>query len=319
MEFVLDKNSPLPPLLQIQEQIKLALLFGRLRPGDTLPSIRDVEKQIGISRNIVRNAYLALQRSGILILRHGKGVLVEKNLLYGDRNRMMEKCQGLCNEILDRVERLDISPSSFARYLFQQARDRERTSPYLVHVDATKALALERAAKISSIWQLNVPGFSFDELASMDRADLNKIRSILTNYIRLDEVRRIVKGSKINVIPLSLAFAESMRAEFHRLPSNASVVLVLDDRDYPALSSILENYRKILVGSSAKLSAIPRSRVRNFESFVKKSNFDKIIFSNRIWEEVSDKLKKNPRVTRPRLEIDLASLESARIEAGVVI
>ena len=41
MDFVLDKHTPLAAHVQIQEQIKLALLLGRLRPGDTLPSTRE--------------------------------------------------------------------------------------------------------------------------------------------------------------------------------------------------------------------------------------------------------------------------------------
>src|SRR5580698_9044387 len=65
MDLSLDKHSPLPPHAQIQEKIKLALLLGRLRPGDTLPSIREVEKETGISRNVVRKAYLELQTLGV--------------------------------------------------------------------------------------------------------------------------------------------------------------------------------------------------------------------------------------------------------------
>ena len=116
MEFVLDPHSPLPTHSQIQEQVKLALLLGRLRPGDTLPSIRDVEKEIHVSRSIVRKAYLALQRSGILTLRHGKGVLVEKHLSYSQRGDIMEQCQALSHDILSKAERMGISPSAFARY-----------------------------------------------------------------------------------------------------------------------------------------------------------------------------------------------------------
>ena len=319
MEFILDPHSPLPAHLQIQEQIKLALLLGRLRPSDTLPSIRDVEKQIRVSRNIVRKAYLGLQRSGILTLRHGKGVLVEKQLSYSQRGSIMEQCQALSADILARVERLGISPSAFARYLYQQARERERATPPLIFVDATKALALERAAKISSFWQLNVPGVSLDELGVMRKSGLKGIRTILTNYLRLDQVRKIVNRSRAEVIPLSLVFTPEMREKFRRLPPNASVVLVLDDRDYPSLSLILESYRKILVDPSVKLTAIPRSRVRDLERFVISAKYQKVIFSNRIWEEVPDSLKKHPRVTRPIMEIDLSSLESVRIRAGVVL
>ena len=164
MDFFYDRHSPLPPHLQIQEQVKLALLLGRLRPGDTLPSIRDVEKQAHISRNLVRKAYLALQRSGILTLRHGKGVLVEKHLSYSQRGAIQEQCEGLSREVLSRAEGLGIAPSAFARYLYQRAREKESTQPLLVFVDATQSLAEERAAKIASFWQVNVPGLSLDQI-----------------------------------------------------------------------------------------------------------------------------------------------------------
>ncbi len=319
MEFVLDPHSTMPVHLQLQEQIKLALLLGRLRPGDTLPSIRDVEKQIKLSRNIVRKAYLGLQRSGILTLRHGKGVLVDKQLSYSQRASVMEHCEVLCSDVLARVERLGISPSAFARYLYQRARERERKAATLVFVDATKALAVERAAKISSHWHVNVLGLSMDELSAMSANGLRGVRIILTNYLRLDQVRAIIRGSRAVVIPLSLVFTQEMRETFRRLPSNASVVLVVDDRDYPSLTLILESYRNILVDPSVKLTALPSSRVRDLEVFVKSGKYHKVIFSNRIWDQVPDRLRKHVRVTRPLMEIDLASLESVRIRAGVIL
>ncbi len=267
----------------------------------------------------MRKAYLALQRSGILTLRHGKGVLVEKQLSYGQLGNIMKKCEGLSNDVLTEVERMRISPSAFARYLYQQARERERTAPFLAFVDATKSLAEERAAKISSFWEVNITGLSMEELAALDTNRQNRIGTILTNYLRLDQVRQIVKRSGIDVIPLGLQFTPAMLGEFGRLPANASVVLVVDDRDYPSLSLILETYRKILVRPSVKLTAIPFSRVRDLERFVKSSRHHKLIFSNRIWEQVPERLKRHPRVTRPQMEIDLGSLESARIRAGVIL
>src|SRR6266542_2568442 len=106
MEFVLERHSPLPVYAQLQEQIKIALLLGHLRPGDTLPSIRDVEKQIGISRNIVRKAYLGLQRSGILNMHHGKGVLVQRHLSYDGRGSAVQQCEVLSKNLLSKVAQL---------------------------------------------------------------------------------------------------------------------------------------------------------------------------------------------------------------------
>src|SRR5581483_4300750 len=105
MEFTLDKHSDLPVVAQIREQVKIALLLGRLRPGDTLPSIRDVEKQLGVSRNLVRQAYLSLEKSRILTLHHGKGVLVQKHLNYSHKTNALEKTERLVQEILAKAEK----------------------------------------------------------------------------------------------------------------------------------------------------------------------------------------------------------------------
>jgi GntR family transcriptional regulator len=56
LKFVIQRDSSIPVHSQIKERIKTALLFGELRPGDVLPSIRDLERELGVSRAIVRRA-----------------------------------------------------------------------------------------------------------------------------------------------------------------------------------------------------------------------------------------------------------------------
>jgi DNA-binding transcriptional regulator YhcF (GntR family) len=319
MEFVLEKHSALPAHAQIKEQIKLALLLGRLRPGDTLPSIRDVEQEGGIGRNIVRRAYLELQEAGILSLRHGKGVLVEKGLSYAHRSSINEKCETMSAELMSKLKKAGISPPAFARYLYQQARKAESEAPFMVYVDSAKWVAEERAGQISSVWQFTVPARSTEELAVMDRISLRRIRKALTNYLRLDEVTRSVKGSGVEVIPLGLSFRDETIREFGKFPQGASVVLVVHETDLQALTLILELYRRILLEPRVRITAIPLSRIRDIHEFVNSSKYHKVIFSNRLWTEIPPDLKKHPRVTHPFMSVDLASLENARIQAGVII
>lgn len=319
MDLTLDKHSALPAHAQIKERIKLALLLGQLRPGDTLPSIRDVEKGTGIGRNIVRKAYLELQKSGILDLRHGKGVQVALNLSYGHRDKIPEESERLFRELIARLRTSGISPSAFARYLYHKSREEEEKTPFLAYVDATHRLATERAALISTIWQIGVPAISVEELAAMNRVQLRGLRKILTNYFRFDEVRRLVRTTSIDVIPLGLNFQEKMVKQFRRLPVGASLILVLDDRDYPSLRLIIELYRKMLLDRSATIESIPRSEIKNLAKFVSSSKYQEIIFSNRLWEKLPEDLRKHPKVSYPHMEVDLASLESARVRAGVIL
>jgi GntR family transcriptional regulator len=319
MDFLLDRHSALPIHAQIKEQIKVGLLIGHIRPGDTLPSIRDVESQTNVSRNIVRKAYLELQDSGILDLRHGKGVQVRKGINYPQLNHIRKETERMTQEILTNLRKLGISPTAFARYLYQQARSNETASPYMVYVDATHKLAEDRAAQISSLWQMDVPALAIQELENMAKSELKKMRNILTNYLRFEEVEKIVHGSHVNVIPLGLTFEKSMIGLFKRLPKNAKLVFVVDDRDYPMLTMILDLYRTVLMGPEMSITAMPIRQVGNVQKFLNSSKFDKVIFSNRIWDDLSDDSKKHPKAVHPEMEMELVSLENARILAGAIV
>ena len=56
---------------QIEEQLRRAIRTGALRPGTTVPSTRDLARQVGVSRRIVVDAYAQLAAEGYLLLRQG--------------------------------------------------------------------------------------------------------------------------------------------------------------------------------------------------------------------------------------------------------
>jgi GntR family transcriptional regulator/MocR family aminotransferase len=56
---------------QIEEQLRRAIRSGALRPGTTVPSTRDLARQVGVSRRIVVDAYAQLSAEGYLLLRQG--------------------------------------------------------------------------------------------------------------------------------------------------------------------------------------------------------------------------------------------------------
>jgi GntR family transcriptional regulator, transcriptional repressor for pyruvate dehydrogenase complex len=56
---------------QVAEQIKDLILGGRLKPGDKLPSERDLSKTLGVGRLSLREGLRILESSGILNTRYG--------------------------------------------------------------------------------------------------------------------------------------------------------------------------------------------------------------------------------------------------------
>lgn len=76
----LSNASDKPIYEQITEQMKQAILNGKLKPGDALPSIRTLAKELKISVMTTKRAYQDLERDGFIETFAGKGSFVaERN------------------------------------------------------------------------------------------------------------------------------------------------------------------------------------------------------------------------------------------------
>ena len=75
--FKIDRASPLPVYVQLAEQIRLLVRRGALKPGDPLPTVRELAVALGINANTVTRVYRDLQQEGLLRLERGLGTFVE--------------------------------------------------------------------------------------------------------------------------------------------------------------------------------------------------------------------------------------------------
>lgn len=80
IEFRLDRSSGVPAYRQLVDQVRHALQLGILRPGDQLPTVRDVVRQIAINPNTVHRSYRELEQQGLTEGRPGSGTFVKRSL-----------------------------------------------------------------------------------------------------------------------------------------------------------------------------------------------------------------------------------------------
>jgi GntR family transcriptional regulator len=72
----IDPRSPTPLYAQISTRLRVAIAAGELRPGETLPSVRQLASQLRINPATVVQAYRALETEGLVSTRHGAGTFV---------------------------------------------------------------------------------------------------------------------------------------------------------------------------------------------------------------------------------------------------
>src|ERR1700679_197694 len=65
---------------QLYEQLKNGIYAGMLRPGDRMPSTRELGKELKVSRNGVLQVFEQLMMEGFLETKTGSGTFVSKNV-----------------------------------------------------------------------------------------------------------------------------------------------------------------------------------------------------------------------------------------------
>ena len=91
MELIIRNTVNQPIYDQICTQIKAQIIAGLLQPGDPLPSIRALAKDLRISVITTKRAYDELEAQGFLYTVAGKGCFVaEKNLDLIREQRLKE-------------------------------------------------------------------------------------------------------------------------------------------------------------------------------------------------------------------------------------
>lgn len=122
----------------VQRQIEQLILRGILRPGERLPSERDLSEQLGVSRPSVREAIAALVTNDLLNTRAGSGIYVA-----------------------------NVLGSAFSAPLIQLfASHDEALFDYLSFRRDLEGLAAERAARMSSDTDLKVITAIFHKMES---------------------------------------------------------------------------------------------------------------------------------------------------------
>ena len=80
IEFRLSPRSGVATYLQLVHQVRHAVRLGILRPGDQLPTVKEVVGSLAINPNTVLKAYRELEHEGLAAGRPGLGTFVTRSL-----------------------------------------------------------------------------------------------------------------------------------------------------------------------------------------------------------------------------------------------
>ena len=105
----IDPRSPTPLYAQIAARIRLAIAAGELRPGDGLPSVRQLAGQLRINPATVVQAYRELEAEGLVATKHGAGSFVQDVAAEKRKTDREKEARRLVHELVAEAASLGIT------------------------------------------------------------------------------------------------------------------------------------------------------------------------------------------------------------------
>jgi GntR family transcriptional regulator len=123
---VISQADPRPLYLQVKEQLLHRIAVGDLKPGEEIPSIRQLAADIRVSVITIKRAYLELELEGVIQTRQGRGSFVAQNTGLDARLKEQELEQHLAAAVAV-ADLLDLSEEELLARLRRARRDRNRS------------------------------------------------------------------------------------------------------------------------------------------------------------------------------------------------
>jgi GntR family transcriptional regulator len=105
---------------QIADQVKFAVAAGVLRPGDLVPSVRELSKQLVVNPNTVARAYRELQAEGLLEPVRGTGLQVAEGAVERCRQARSEFVRGRLRSAIDEARRTELDVGQIEQILHEE-------------------------------------------------------------------------------------------------------------------------------------------------------------------------------------------------------
>jgi GntR family transcriptional regulator len=122
----IDENDPTPLWAQLDRAIRMAIVTGRLRAGDRLPTVRQLAVELRVNANTVARVYAALEREGVLATKRGVGTFITDTVPPKTHHPHRERqLRAATDKFLTEATGLGYTPRQAVRALAKRVREGE--------------------------------------------------------------------------------------------------------------------------------------------------------------------------------------------------
>lgn len=116
------EDNGVPIYVQIRDQFLGAIGSGALRPGERLPTMREVAVALKVDLNTARHAYDELEQTGAIVIIRARGTYVAERPPPVDATRLAKKVAALAQQVIALATAAGLDPGDVAQQVIQIAK-----------------------------------------------------------------------------------------------------------------------------------------------------------------------------------------------------
>lgn len=233
--IVIDKNSPVPTYRQIIKQITTMIHENQLKPGDKLPTERELASQLGIARGTVKKAYELMAAEGIIETTQGRGTFISSRQDVIPTGRK-ERALKMIDNLLEELRKLNFSYQEIKTFIELAIIQREERlddfNVAMIDCNPESLSIFER--QLTFLRHVRVARFLLDDIVSDPESEkrLKPFDLILTTSTHYSELLGKLPSLKDKLIQVAVSPSQETIIEMASLSPVQRLGVVCESRNF---------------------------------------------------------------------------------------
>jgi len=303
----LDPSSPVPLYHQLAEALRYQIATGALAAGAQLSPLRQAAREWRINLHTVRRAYQELAAAGLVETRTPEGTHVMGKTDPADHASSL---RAFVARVRREAREHGLSPFALARLL--AGGESPGPAPRTVYVaECSETQCRDLAAQLEARWDVCAVPWCLGGTSDLAEPPPGPI---VATYFHYNDVRRAWPARLADVRFVAIRPDAGLLSLAGSGQRRRRVPVVLCERDAPMAQNIAADLALLLPPDRVRLSV--RIVARAADALRRRRLGEVLLFSPRLWGELSNDARRMPAVREARYVFDPTDLEALGGELG---
>ena len=227
----------------VYDHCLMMISCGKWPAGMRLPSIRNAEREWGVNRIAIQQAYKRLASQGIAVSKPRSGYYVtsqERIHRISDHRVELENLYRTFSDTI--LKTTALAPLPVFRYLAKLAQIRDKEAPMCAFVECTLTQARAHAREVADRFGLSVMPITVEEIAGKENRIPRHVSVLLTTYFHSAQLMTLSKSGRLEVVAMPVEVSPKLV----ELVKHSSNVLILLGTEQQTARTVADDAGKIL-------------------------------------------------------------------------